>query len=329
MRASVSMARDDFARLRNRIAEIEGRRGAAVGSACAEDGQGTALPSLPGSGRSRLAGNVPILSPRRAADTLSFAIPRLDRMLAGGFRRDALHEVRSATTRDVASATGFAAALLARLSTSDDRPLLWVTETDAAREGGQPYGIGIGRFGLDPRRLVVVRVKKPADALWVFEEGLACRGLAGVLAEIRGNPHLLDLTASRRLALRAAAGGGTGLLLRQAGEGEPSAALTRWLVEPIPAAVTGNYAAGIGYPAWRLTLERNRIGQTGTIDVEWHHDRRAFAPAVAVGAAAEPAHPRPLVPVPPDRPAPSPDARKIVAFVVPHDLPREIKRRRL
>ncbi|CAN5188967.1 hypothetical protein BH10PSE9_BH10PSE9_13860 [soil metagenome] len=296
MRASVSMARDGFTLLRRRIAEIEGGLDSAMGA---------------------------------TASLAPFFLPRLDRMLHGGLRRDALHEIRSATTRDAAAATGFAVALFARLAASDGRPLLWIVEADAAREGGDPYGAGLAGFGLDPRRLVVVRVKRPVDALWVFEEGLACRGLAGVLAEIRGNPRLLDLTASRRLALRAAAGGGTGLLLRQAGEPESNAALTRWLVAPLSAGHTGGFAAGIGHPAWRLTLERNRKGQTGTIDVEWNHERRAFA--LAAAGPAPPAHSRPLAPLSPDRPPSPPDARKIVALPLParqeSPLPREIKRR--
>ena len=113
--------------------------------------------------------------------------------------------------------------------------MLWIVEAAAAREAGLPYGVGLDRFGCDSTRLIVVRVRKPGDALWVFEEGLACRGLAAVLTEIRGTPRLLDLTASRRLALRAEAGGVMGLLLRQTGEADPSAALTRWRVAPLPA----------------------------------------------------------------------------------------------
>ena len=314
MRASVSMAKDAFALLRHQIAEIEGRPDSA------EFAQ--VLPQF--------AEGLPVLAPRRTGAIVPFALPRLDRMRHGGLRRDALHEVRSATKRDAAAANGFAVALLARLALCDDRPLLWIVEADSAREGGDPYGVGLDRFGLDPRRLVVVRVKKPADALWVFEEGLACRGLAGVLAEIRGNPRPLDLTASRRLALRAAAGGGTGLLLRQASEPESGAALTRWLVAPLPATTTEEFSAGIGRPAWRLTLERNRNGQTGAIDVEWNHDRRAFAVPLA-GRKAMPAHPGPVAPLPLDGPSPPPDPGKILAL--PNlargefPLPREIKRR--
>jgi protein ImuA len=267
--------------------------------------------SLPGRGYGRTGAH---LAPRRAGALLPLGIAAIDTALCGGLRRDALHEIRSSVVRDAAAATGFAVAVLSRLATADDRPLLWIVEQAAAGEGGLPYGVGLARFGLDPRRLIVVRVARPLDALWVCEEGLGCRGLAAVLVEIRGHPRLLDLTASRRLALRARAGGVTGLLLRQSlAEPEPGAAFTRWLVAPRPAAVLDDDPAGIGQPVWRLTLERNRRGATGAFDVEWDHGRRCFAAAGAAAGAA-PAHPRPVAAVPVDRPPSPPDAGTVVAF---------------
>lgn len=276
MHTRVSMAGDVFARLSRRIAEIEGKS--------------VRLPA------------------RRAY--LPLGIPSLDAMLSGGFRRDALHEIRSETTRDSVAAAGFAIALLARLAKSDHRPFLLVSETGALDEAGHPYGPGLDRFGLDPARLVMVRSRRPAESLWVFEEALRCRALAAVLAEIRGHPRQLDLTASRRLALRAHESGVMGLLLRQAGVAEPGAAATRWHVTPRPATILDDFTAGIGRPAWHLVLERNRNGPIGIFDLEWNHGSRAFA-------LAEPA--RPALPVSRasssfDRPHPSTDARTVVAF---------------
>jgi protein ImuA len=247
-------------------------------------------------------------------------------LLAGGLRRAALHEMRCDESRDAAAMTGFAAAVLARLAAKDGRPMLWIAETAATHEAGSPYGAGLAMFGIDPARLVIVRVAKPQDVLWVFEEGLRCRGLAAVLAELRGNPRQLDLTASRRLALRAGEHGVMGLLLRQSDRALPGAANTRWLVAPRPASASGDYPAGIGHPAWRLTLERNRQGSTGTFDVEWDHDRRSFA----LAKIATPAHPRPVAPLPRDRPPAPPDSGKIVALPTRRSepLPREEKRRR-
>ncbi len=292
MDARVFMAGDRFAGLRRQIAEIEGRSSAAVDAFRAPED--AAAPSL---------------APRRAGGRLPFALPKLDSMLVGGLRRDALHEVHAATAREATAATGFAVAILARLAQADDRPVLWIVQAAAAREAGLPYGVGLDRFGGDSQRLIVVTVKKPGDALWVFEEGLSCRGLAAVLTEMRGNPPAYDLTASRRLALRARAAGVMGLFLRQTGEADASAAETRWRVAPRPATPDADYPAGIGRPAWQLTLERNRRGLTGTIDVEWDHERRAFAPA---GAARAP-HPRALAPAPVDRPHPAADPRALVA----------------
>jgi protein ImuA len=276
MHARVSMAREIFARLSRRIAEIEGR---------------------------------PVCLPACRA-LLSLGICSIDAMLSGGLRRDGLHEIRSETTRDSVAAGGFAVALLARLTQSDHRPFLLVSEAGALDEAGHPYGPGVDRFGLDPGKLIIVQSRHPAESLWVFEEALRCRALAAVLAEIRGHPRQLDLTASRRLALRARESSVMGLLLRQASAAEPSAAATRWHVTPRPAAILDDFASGIGRPAWRLALERNRNGPTGIFDLEWNHGSRAFA-------LAEPARPAlslSRASLSGDRPHPSADTRTIVAF---------------
>ena len=258
---------------------------------------------------------------------LPLGIPHLDRLLAGGLRRDALHEIRSTLSRDNGAATGFAVAVLATLAATDPRPVLWIAEGASADEAGVPYGRGLAVLGLDPRRLIVVHVRRPLDALWVAEEGLACRGLSAVLAEIKGAPRLLDLTATRRLALRARTGV-MGILLRQANETEPSAATTRWRAEPLPAPAIDGYVAGIGRPAWRLVLERNRRGVAGAIDVEWDHGRRSLA-AIAAGAATGTAISFPVPAVSGDRPAAPPEAGKVVALppFAFADSPREIRRR--
>lgn len=293
MRTSVSMAGEAIADLRREIARIE---------------QTAAIPT-----------------PAKANPLLPFAIPHLDARLGGGLRRAALHELRATESRNAAALTGFAVAVLARLAAHDSRPFIWIVEKAAGGETGFPYGNGLSAFGLDPNRLVVVRVGRPRDVLWACEEALRCAGLAAVVAELSGNPRLLDLTASRRLALRAAESGVAGLLLRTSARVEPGAASTRWLVAPLPSSVDPDYPEGIGRPAWRLTLERNRGGATGTFDLEWNHEQHSFA-------LAAPAHPRPVPSLPRDRPPPPPDAGPLVALPGAHEfgpLPREEKRRRL
>jgi protein ImuA len=254
------MAGDRLAFLRRRIVEIEGRA--------------ETLIDAPESGAE---------ADSRAV--LPFGIAALDRLLAGGLRRAALHEIRGGAMRDASAVTGFALALLARLARRDPRPVLLVTEKATVGEAGFPYGPALDGFGLPAGRLIVVRAAKPQEALWAFEEGLRCRGLAAALAELNGNPRALDLTASRRLALRAGEEGVTGLLVRQAGRPEPGAATTRWCVTPRPSALPDGFPEGIGRPAWHLDLERNRSGTTGAFDLEWDHDRRAFALCETGGTA--------------------------------------------
>lgn len=287
MSASVFMAREAFAQLSRRIAEIEGRPRL-------EDGAGNVSAGAPPPGpEAHPAPARQLLSPRRGGAVLPLGVAEVDRLLTGGLRRNALHEIRADETRDASAASGFAMALLARLADLDDRPFLLVIEAAAAREGGEPYGPGLVQFGLDPSRLVIVATRQAQETLWVFEEGLRCAGLAAVLCELRGHPKALDLTASRRLALSVRESGVMGLLLRQAAAAEPGAALTRWRVTPRPAATVDDFTEGIGRPAWRLDLERNRAGPTGSFDLEWNHDALRFTiagdgPALPVAGAAFP-----------------------------------------
>src|SRR5581483_5374423 len=306
----VSMAEKSLSHLRRRIAEIEGRPAATM-----ERQESDPRPDPESDSEGREASPEPAfaahpLLARNGGALLPFGIAHIDRRLGGGLARKALHEFRSPQTRDAGAVTGLALALLARLAAADRRPILWVMERSAIREAGLPYGAGLAAFGFDPGRLVIVRVRKPADALWVMEEALRCRGLAAALGEIRGEPHDLDLTSSRRLALRAHETGVMGVLLRQAGDAMPGAAATRWLVAPLPASVTDDFAAGIGRPAWRLTLERSRIGTSGTFDVEWDNDRRSFAPLKRIGPALPLSRPAPAF----DRPAFPADAGAVVAL---------------
>ena len=275
MREGAFMAREAIVRLARRIAEIEGRPDFAPPS----DG----APRPPGGPRSETTR--PLGAPQRGGTVLALGADEVDRVLGGGLRRDALHEIRAGTTREASATTGFVTALLARLAAWDDRPILLVLEEAALREGGHPYGPGLDQFGLALPRLVIVEARRPEETLWVFEEGLRCVGLAAVLCELRGHPKALDLTASRRLALRARDSGVTGLLLRQAAAPEPGAAQTRWRVAPRPAGTLDDFPEGIGRPAWRLDLERNRAGRTGSFDLEWDHGACSFAPAGRDAAA--------------------------------------------
>ncbi|MHB2166406.1 ImuA family protein [Alsobacter sp. R-9] len=229
-----------------------------------------------------------------------------DRMLGGGLRRGAVHEVRPAAAGDGAAATGFALACAARLTRAGGtpRPWLWVRQDLAGRETGEPYGPGLAAYGLDPGGLVLVAVADARDVLRAAEEGLRCRALGLVLAEPWGDPKALDLTAARRLALAAEASGVPALMLRTGAHAGPPGAATRWCVAAAPSLPLPSLGRlpGVGRPAFAVTLERLRqpgtVGEGGSWTMEWDPDEHLLRDPVVAPARARPAAPadRPAAP---------------------------------
>jgi protein ImuA len=246
------------------------------------------------------------------AGRLRLGVAGLDAALGGGLPRALLAEIRAAETRDGGAAGGFVLALAARLAgCGHASALLWISEADARRETGRLYAPGLQALGLDPASVVEVAVRTQAEALWAFEAALSCPAVGVAVCELRR--AALDLSATRRCALRAHAKGVSGFLLRL-GEArpEPSAAELRFAVSPAPAGTIGGFAEGVGRMAWRLELEKNRHGPTGVFTVEWNSHARSFVERAAGwaggkdagrGPARADAHPQPLSAASSDRPA--------------------------
>jgi protein ImuA len=220
----------------------------------------------------------------------------IDAVLGGGLACGALHELAPAAPFQLGATTGFAAAVAARAGTGCGE-VLWIATEFARREGGGPYGPGLDLFGLSPARLLVLNVSRPADVLWAMEEGLRCRALACVIAELTGEGAEADLTATRRLSLAAREGvsarvSGLGLLIRHRATPNssalPSAAATRWSIAGAPSLPDrlARRSGGLGRTRFDLSLCKNRRGPSGRWLVEWDHHERAFQPAVSVGVAA-------------------------------------------
>lgn len=179
-----------------------------------------------------------------------------------------LHEVWTDSARDGASALGFSL-LQARQLLTPQRPALFFFQlAHEAQEAGLPYGPGLKTYGLDPNRLILGRMKKLEDLLWALEEALACRAVAGVIADIKGQFKTLDFTVSRRLGLRAHDGGATVFVLRYGREREASAADFRWRVAPAPSGGRVFDARAPGTAHWQVGLEKARHWGHGARD-EW------------------------------------------------------------
>ena len=194
-----------------------------------------------------------------------------DVCLNGGLRRGALHEVFAQPSHE-AAATGFTAALASRLG--GGKHLLWIRQDFSALEHGELSATGFLELGLDPSRILLLRVADASGVLRAASDALTSSALGAVVIELPGNPKLLDLVAHRRLALGAAENGVGALLLRFAAKPDIGVAETRWL---IAAARAPAQEENWGCPIFDAQLARNRHGPAGHWVMEWSCDDGLFA----------------------------------------------------
>lgn len=207
---------------------------------------------------------------------VSFDIPDLDQHLNGGMWTNVLHEVRCNLARDFACAAGFALGLAAQFGKRDAHRILWVIDPAASVDSGLPFPDGLSEHGIDPKRMIFVRPITLQDALWSADQAAKCSDLSAVIFQVKGNPKPFDMTATRRLMLRARESGVLVCVLRQSGGEEASAAATRWHVETMPSMPDPGFEHGPGQASHVHTLERNRHGRTGQWTLTWNPENRAF-----------------------------------------------------
>ncbi|SES44154.1 hypothetical protein [Rhizobium sp. NFR03] len=259
-------------------------------------------------------------------DVLPLGVPDLDHAMSGGLPLKGLSEIRVAETRDVGAATGFTLGLAAlyqtrRKALGELGPILWISETMAGKEAGEPYGVGLSLLGIDLRAALFSRPRNLQQALWIAEAALGFSVFSAVILEIRGNPARLGLPESRRLQLRSVASGVPIFLLRQAGEEESSSAHLRLLVRPAPAAPfmlpDGTMlSTGIGHPAFHVVAEKTRAFSPVDAYLEWSSHARRFYPLdpVAVPLPANAADPVPVLSTSVGRQGGTPAVGRVVAF---------------
>lgn len=187
--------------------------------------------------------------------------------------RGAAHDVYAETAADAVSVNGFALGLA--VQAAGGRPIVWGLHGFMACEAGAPYGPGLHEMGLDPSRLILIRARDARMLLGVGEDALRCAAVGAVVLSLWGETKDMSLTASRRLALAAQAGGGVLFLARAGARPAPSAAETRWSVRAAPSAPLEANAPG--RPAFAATLLRHRGGAApGTWIVEWDREHACF-----------------------------------------------------
>ncbi len=211
----------------------------------------------------------------------------VDAALGGGLAAGVLHEILPVSVADSAAAGGFALALSLCLA-PPERPLIWIRATAAMRESGELYADGLAALGLDPARLILVRLDNAAAILKAGVDTARCAALGAVIVELYGDPKALDLTSERRLLLAAEQSGVSIILLRPGARAAPGGAETRWRVASGPTRPLPMNAPG--RPAFDLTLVRYRHGPPGgPWRLEWNPDAKRFEPDTGESGHIEPA----------------------------------------
>ncbi|AQR63369.1 hypothetical protein BZG35_05460 [Brevundimonas sp. LM2] len=204
----------------------------------------------------------------------TLGMDRVDAYLDPGPCLFCLHDIHARSPADAVAANAFALGLATRATR--DRPMVWAIQTLAGQEAGALHGPGLHEWGLRPESVLVVRVRDATALLAAGEEALKSGAVGAVLMSGWGETKAMSLTASRRLALAARAGGSTAFVVRAAATSAPSAAETRWSVRS--ALSTGLEAGAPGRPAFVAALTRSRQGAAPTEwTLEWDRETRAFA----------------------------------------------------
>ena len=202
--------------------------------------------------------NRPVLDPPKE-DPQGDAPPRGADLLAAP--AGLLHDLYASHPRESGLLLG-AALGLARPLLSGGRPaILWLQPVADGQELGLPYGPGLDRFGIPAKQVVFARLGSIPDLLWAMEEALGCSAIAAVIADMSTLPKAFDFTASRRLGMRAQAGGSSAFVLRYGAERVMSAAHLRWAVSPAPSAADPFDARAPGRPRLVFELERSRLAR--------------------------------------------------------------------
>ncbi len=137
-------------------------------------------------------------------------------------------------------------------------PVLWILDRVTRLEAGVPYLTGMAGQGF-AAPVLRLDLSQARDVLWACEQALACTALSAVVAEVWGDPAVLDFTATKRLALRSEAHGVPCWLIRRGATAQLSAARERWRLSSLPSLRHPDDLRAPGAPLWQAELFRSRF----------------------------------------------------------------------
>ncbi|MFT4155168.1 ImuA family protein [Parafilimonas sp.] len=172
------------------------------------------------------------------------------------------HEFLYSSVENRAATNGFIAVLLSKLMQFDGAAI-WISASRTL------FPAALGRFGVQPDKIIFIDLKNESDVLYAMEECLKCKRIAAVVGETK----YIDFKASRRLQLAAEQSRVTGLLVRSHHKTiNTTACVSRWHVTALPRELPDGMP-GIGFPRWNVELLKVRNGKPGTWQLEYSFNR--------------------------------------------------------
>ena len=169
-----------------------------------------------------------------------------------------MHEFINLSVEDASATAGFIAALLhSRMQLGG--ACLWISA------GRTLFPAALSLYGIEPHQVIFVDVRSEKEVLYATEEALKCNRLTAVMSEVKELPFKV----SRRFQLAAEKSRVTGFILRtQPRALSTTACVSRWQVTALPSELNDGMP-GVGFPRWRVELQKVRNGKPGKWIIEW------------------------------------------------------------
>ena len=205
-------------------------------------------------------------------DAFRFGAKLADERLPDGLATGTLHEIY-ADEEDQVAAVGFGLLLAHRANRG--KVVVVVQDDRCVKAFGSLYGMGLMDLGIDPNMLLLVHTRDIVGTLRSTMDALACADVGSVVVQPWRSPAELDLTASRRIAVRARQTGAMALIVRCSAKSQSSAAMSRWHVRYAPSMALAAQAPGNS--TFRIALLRHRKG-IAEFDacMEWNCGQQSF-----------------------------------------------------
>ncbi len=189
--------------------------------------------------------------PQTEGKELSFGLGLIEKAFPyETFPTAAIHEFLCDEEEEAAATNGFITSLLSVLM-KNQQPCIWITPFP------QVFPPALKNFGIQPDRIIFIRLRSDRDILWAMEEALKCNGLAAVIAELQD----LNFAQSRRLQLAVEDSRVTGFVLRKDSKKiNTTACVARWRISSLPSLIEKGLP-GVGFPQWQIELLKVKNGQ--------------------------------------------------------------------